>query len=247
MGLLMAYRGWDFATAAREVDKIVGNVQAEPVSPKSDPTKRIMMVANRLKPVTGEVRQYLANRSLKPCRNLRSATLDYFEDRQRLGEYTCMVCPIQNKAGDVISYHLTYLQEGRKADVSSPRKMLPPSEPMAGAAIRLTDVYACIGIAEGVETALAVMEIYKLPCWAAASAHMLETFQPPEGVSHVMIYSDHDANFTGQKAAYTLANRLAIAGYTVGVFLPEIIGDYADVLKPKHVSPVIDERAGESA
>jgi putative DNA primase/helicase len=241
--LLMDFKGWDFKTAAAEVDRIIGNVEAVQGKPKTDPMNRINMVTSRLRECSDEVRRYLTGRNLKACRGVKSAVLDYYEEDRNLGEFECMVCPIQNVKGELISYHLTHIKDGLKASVNSPKKMLPPSEKMAGSAIRLTAVYPRIGIAEGIETALAVMELYKMPCWAAASAHMLETFLPPEGVESVFIFSDNDSNFTGQKAAYTLANRLAIAGMTVGVFIPNEIGDYADALKPKSVEPYIQEKA----
>jgi putative DNA primase/helicase len=180
---------------------------------------------------------------LKGCKGIQSAPVDYYDEGRRLDAYECMVCPVTNPSGDVISYHVTYLQDGKKAPVTNPKKMLPPTENLAGAAIRLTAIYPTIGIAEGIETALAVMEIYKMPCWAASNATMMQSFIPPEGVTGVMIYADNDSNFTGQKAAYTLANRLSLAGYMVGVFVPTQTGDFADVLKPNSVSPVIPEAA----
>ena len=238
--LLMAVKGWDFKTAAAEVDRIVGNVEQKEIRDRPDPLPRINRTTRALRPISDDVREYLSNRNLKPCKGLHSAEIDYFEDGKRAGAYECMVCPIQGREGELISYHITYLDNGRKANVSSPKKMLPPTENMAGAAIRLTAIYPTIGIAEGIETALAVMEIYKIPCWAAANATMMQSFNPPEGVQDVMVYADNDANFTGQRAAYTLANRLAIAGYTVGVFVPEKVGDFADVIKPRYVEPMAE-------
>ena len=239
----MEIKGWDFKTAAFEIDKIINNVEEVQSKPQHDPLPRIIKTTGLLRPVSDAVRAYLAGRNLKPCRGIHSALIDYYEGGKRLGSYESMVCPIINVSGELISYHITYLEEGKKACVASPKKMLPGTEKMTGAAIRLTGIYETIGIAEGIETALAVMEIYKHPCWAAVSATMMESFQPPEGVKAVYIYADNDMNFTGQKAAYILANRLSLAGYTVGVFFPREIGDFADLLKPKHVQPHIESEA----
>ncbi|MES2625927.1 MAG: primase-helicase zinc-binding domain-containing protein [Pseudomonadota bacterium] len=229
--LLMDFKGWDFKTAAAEIDKIVGNVQVSAAIRASDPARRIKLITDRLQGCSEHVRQYLIGRNLKPCKGIKSARVEYYDDGVLQGDYDCMVLPIQNRAGAVISYHITYLQNAQKASVRSPKKMLPPSESMQGAAIRLTDIYPVIGLAEGIETALAVMETYKIPCWAASCANMMETFQPPEGVTSVLIYADNDLNFTGQKAAYVLANRLAIQGLTTGVFIPNEVGDFADTMK----------------
>jgi len=56
----------------------------------------------------------------------------------------------------------------------------------------------------------------------------MESFEPPEGVKTVTIYGDNDANYTGQKSAYILANKLALKGVKVNVIIPEGVGDWAD-------------------
>ena len=52
-----------------------------------------------------------------------------------------------------------------------------------------------------------------------------------EGVKEVVIFSDNDANFRGQSAAYKLANRLVEReGILATVEIPKEIGDYADLV-----------------
>jgi putative DNA primase/helicase len=71
---------------------------------------------------------------------------------------------------------------------------------------------------------------------------MLERFTPPEGVKEVIIFSDNDANFRGQAAAYKLANRLMEReGIIATVEVPKEIGDYAD-LDPQTLKPVESAR-----
>jgi putative DNA primase/helicase len=57
-------------------------------------------------------------------------------------------------------------------------------------------------------------------------------WRPPKEARHVVIFSDSDANFTGQKAAYELAARLATDGLEVQVIVPPGVGkvDFNDVL-----------------
>ena len=59
----------------------------------------------------------------------------------------------------------------------------------------------------------------------------MESFIPPGEVKRLVIFSDNDASFTGQAAAYKLANRLAVAGMEVEVRMPSEVGkDWADVV-----------------
>ena len=47
---------------------------------------------------------------------------------------------------------------------------------------------------------------------------------------HKTVMGDNDSNFAGQKAAYSLANRLILNNYVVEVNIPEIVGDWNDEL-----------------
>ena len=51
----------------------------------------------------------------------------------------------------------------------------------------------------------------------------------------VVVFSDNDANFTGQAAAFELARRLSLSGLTVEVKVPDTVGeDWLDVLNSKN-------------
>ena len=58
----------------------------------------------------------------------------------------------------------------------------------------------------------------------------MEKFEPPKNITEITIYDDNDLNYTGQKAAFILANRLMInRNIKVCVKIPEITGeDFAD-------------------
>jgi len=110
---------------------------------------------------------------------------------------------------------------------------------MMGGAIRLFPAEkGKIAIAEGIETAIAVVESAHIPCWAACSAGMMAGFIPPKGITDVIIFSDNDRNFTGQKAAYTLANRLILHNkISVSVYVPSRPGtDLLDEFVAEKVS-----------
>lgn len=150
-------------------------------------------------------------------------------------EIDAMVAPVQNPDGKAVSIHRTYLTpDGQKADLNKVKMLTPVSEKIVGGAIRLhKPKNGFLGIAEGIETALSCLQLYNVPTWAAVSSTILESFTPPKDVRTVSIYADNDANFAGQKAAYRLAERLHKDGYLVEVIVPDIVGDFNDVLNHK--------------
>ena len=49
------------------------------------------------------------------------------------------------------------------------------------------------------------------------------------GLRHLIVFGDNDENFTGQTAAYSLANRLSLKGIKTEVRIPAKVGtDWAD-------------------
>ena len=74
-----------------------------------------------------------------------------------------------------------------------------------------------MGVCEGIETAIAIHELYGVIVWPCLSAQLLQDREPPDFVHTVRIYADNDWNYTGQKAAYTLANKLSLKPYELKV------------------------------
>jgi len=129
--------------------------------------------------------------------------------------------------------HRTYLnRNGGKADVANVRMALGTLE--GGGAVRLQPHGKVLGVAEGIETALSASILHPgVPCWAALNANRLEVWEPPEGVTDVLIFADNDSNGVGQRAAFILNERLNRT-ITSQVVLPPVIGtDWADVLREK--------------
>lgn len=236
MDLVMKFTGLDFRQAAKEIDSIVGNVQLEAAKDKPDASKRIRHILENCRQISSgdPVHRYLIGRGLPVSRALLfHPSLAYYEDGNLVDRFPAMVARIQNSQGELAMLHLTHLDgNGGKANVPSVKKYTGSMGSTLGAHIRLTQIYPKIGIAEGIETALAVMKIHNIPCWAAGSANFMETFKAPEGVSEVVVFSDNDENFRGQSASYTLANRLrSIQGVISDVLVPTYRGDFADALE----------------
>lgn len=212
--LLIKYHGWDFKTAAQEIEKIIGVTDFKPVQVKKDPLPRLKKIAAEAKKLTGNdpVTKYLNARGLKtiPQELNYHEGLDYFEDGKRIGKFKAMLAVVKDVEGNNLTYHVTHLDGDKKANVEAAKKILPPIKPITGGAIRLFGEGEHICVAEGIETAIAAHEITGLPSWAVISVVGMESFQPPEFVKQVTIIADNDKKFSGQKAAYTLANKLEI-------------------------------------
>lgn len=120
---------------------------------------------------------------------------------------------------------------------------MPAVGTIKGGAARLHEPINVLGIAEGIETALACRELFGVPTWAAISAGGMEAFVVPEGVERLIIYADHDANMVGQSAAYALAKRCSLAGMPVEVEIPPERGtDWLDRLASLATTTVAEGR-----
>lgn len=232
---LMRLNGWDFATTAKKVDEVVGNVQPEPAKPKMDERKRAELL-NRLwsssrKLSRGDpVFTYLSRRGVLP--KAAPAALRYCESCPAPDgiKRPAMLAMVQRADGQAANIHRTFLGPNGKADMMDPRAMMPGPLP-DGCAVRLNHMHGDrLGIAEGIETALAASLRFNVPVWSAINATMLAKWTPPEGVREVVIFGDNDPKFGGQAAAYTLAARLAGRHHIgVEVLIPDAVGtDWAD-------------------
>jgi putative DNA primase/helicase len=140
-----------------------------------------------------------------------------------------MVARVTDVAGNSVQLYRTYLADpDQKALVDAPRRMMPGPVP-PGSAIRLAEVRdGRLGIAEGIETALSAGVLYSVPVWAAIGTAGLCGWVPPDGVTRVTVFADHDSNYAGHAAAYALAHKLKIKGIEVEVMVPPA-GDWNDV------------------
>src|SRR3546814_5959549 len=75
----------------------------------------------------------------------------------------------------------------QKADISSPRRMMPGGFPI-GSYVELSPPAEEMGVAEGIETALAVTRDFGIPCWSTISADGLKAFTPPAIVKRLRIF-----------------------------------------------------------
>jgi len=231
--LLMGYYGWSFAEAAEKVEGVVGTCSEAPKKTNVDPAVRLRKIAANAKRLNGNdpASTYLKARKLIAPSVLRYSEAEpYYEDGRAVGSYPAMLGLVSSPIGKPVTWHVTYLKDGKKAPVSSPKKVMKAVEKVSGAAIRLYPLASHIGIAEGIETAIAAHHFTGLPVWSVISAGGMESFIPPSVVKAITIFGDNDLNYTGQKAAYVLAHRLATRlSLMVRVEIPAASGeDWAD-------------------
>lgn len=121
-----------------------------------------------------------------------------------------MIAIVRNSTGKAVTMHRTYLSEsGKRAGIDISKKLMVGLQKLNGCAIRLFKHDKTLGIAEGIETAISAYMISGVPTWSAISANIMESFEPPEEIENIIIFSDNDTNFKGQASAYKLANRLS--------------------------------------
>jgi putative DNA primase/helicase len=237
---VMKLLGLDFKDAATAIEGVIGSAPIGKKKKEQTSQEREAALA-RLWDSAGRITRgdpvdrYLRGRAVGldfyPHTLRFAPSAAYRDETGRRGNHPAMLAALIDAGGTAVNIHRTYLTaDGRKADVDEVRKMMPGDFP-AGAAIRLAPHGSTLGIAEGIETALAATVLFGVPCWSAVNSTGLEKWQAPAGVTEVVIYGDNDPKFGGQAAAYALAHRLACAGLITSVQIPPMVGeDWNDVL-----------------
>jgi putative DNA primase/helicase len=209
----------------------VGATRAANPPTRLDDPERVKRVTERLRRTWEEsielrhtsaypVRKYLETRGLatvlgKPPQFLRAHRgLPYFDNGREVAIFPAMVALLMNPQGDGVTVHATYLRgDGSgKAPVSSPKKILgvPTRGATKGGAIRLyapTD--GVLGVAEGIENALSLHILLRIPTWSTFCADNLATVRLPGRLRELQIGVDIDESGKGLQVAKALAARIA--------------------------------------
>jgi hypothetical protein len=126
-----------------------------------------------------------------------------------------------------IAIHRTYLaRDGASKAPVDPQKMM--LGPCRGGVVRLGPIGNRLMIAEGIETALSVMQAIGHPVWAALSTSGLRGLDLPSDVRQVIVLADGDG--PGEAAARESAWRWKREGRGVRIARPPQGMDFNDML-----------------
>jgi putative DNA primase/helicase len=238
--------GKGFKEAAVMVEKIVDDLEPDDRRNKRNAADALRDLKKIQKAITlgkrdgSRVLNYLRGRGIylpklpasmyEGCINYGLHAVNEFNDQ------VAMVSKFVDVDGKPVTLHITYLDENdRKAGHKRSRVIMTPAAAMAGGAVRLSPMgeEGVLGVAEGIENALAASILHKVPVWACLNAAMLEVFKPPKGCKKLVVFADNDSNFTGQAAAFALAKRASLVERIEShVLVPDAVGmDYNDVLR----------------
>ena len=171
---------------------------------------------------------YLRARAIHRCRfpALRFHPSLLHRDEGGVRRLPALVAAVTADAGEhpghstIAGIHRTWLDPSRpaKANLPRPRKALGR---VHGLAVRFGDPASdTLLVGEGIETVLSIVTAMPGTVAAAAlSAGSLGAFEPPPGVTRLVVARDNDPE--GERAAERLARRCARAGVAAPIAVPE--------------------------
>ena len=246
MDLAMKFTGLEFRDLAPQIDTLLGNktLKTDRAKPELTEEQRRSQLRAAWK-LSGKIeRGSLADIYFDSRGIAKNAYPDALRFAPKLedglgGVRPCILAVISDIEGNPVSLHRTFLRgDGKaKAEMKKPRLLMPGSLP-DGACVRLSEwVSGPLGVAEGLESAMAASALYDIPVWSTISSSILKNWLPPEGAEDIIIFGDNDPKYGGQSAAYALAHKLAVKTnedrtpkHDVRVMLPEIAAtDFNDV------------------
>lgn len=237
----------NYGEVCKMIETLLGSGPIEPVKmDRSGDAEKVRKIWEDCRDLERDdpVCRYLIGRGIDTASNVLKYHVGIFDGGSGK-TYHSMVAPITGPTGEMLGIHITHLENPAadkwiKAGIEAPKKQRKIADTISGGAIRLFDPDPDdgVGIAEGIETALAVRKMWNVPCWSVMNATGIEKFRVPNPQPRrITIYADNDKNFVGMKAAYNLANRLAIKDEYWAVFVehPMIIGDFLDLLNATYM------------
>lgn len=235
--LYMFITGLNFNAAVKKIAKDYGALEAR----KQEERKNNRDLLNKLwmgaTSETGAIVSYLNARGISSVPDgvfghvLRFHPHTPWTSGGVAGYAPAMLARIFNSDGTSATIHRTFLT----TDVPVRKMLMPHDGKLSGCYIPLgLPVDNSLGVAEGIETALAASVLCGKAVWATYCAEQMARFVEPKDVDILSIFGDNDASFVGQAAAYRLAVQVVKRGKIAEVLIPRIDGDdWNDVLLKK--------------
>lgn len=249
IGFLMRHRRMSFSEAMQFLTgRSAVDFRRPPVSPVEDAERSAAEEKKRLAKIEKArkiwhesqialgtlVEKYLQSRgiTLPPPVTLRFHPSLYHAPSNR--EYPAMIAAVQNAQNEVKGIHRTFIKPdgSGKAPVESAKMMLGDCY---GGHVRFARAGDVLAVAEGIETALSVIQVRPdLPVWASMTLGNLGA-PIPETVKRLIILADADNKdqAAAEKSMRLSASKLAIKGRDVRWCFPPAGMDFNDLLLKK--------------
>lgn len=215
--LLTEFTGKEFKLLASEVDQLIGHqytpdrLNAHSVRQTfANQRVRVSRKYSTLVPLKGTgADRYLKARGIN---SLPTDSIRYCDSQPTDGKILQSIFALAtDDRGELCYLHRTLLDGDKKADTgTTAKKMMKLQEDSylehaKSVAIRMFPTSSTLGIAEGIETALACHQITKCNTWATLNTTFMKKFRVPAGVRNLIIFADADANAAGHAAAFECA------------------------------------------
>lgn len=205
-----------------------------PKAPKDDSARKLLYAAKIWYSSSSAqgtlVEVYLKSRNIKmpPPEDMRfNPSLYHFLSKESL---PAMISAVRHGvSGNLMGIHRTWLKRdgSGKAKVTRNKMMLGP---VGGGAVQLSAAASKMIIAEGIETALSVMQVTGISTWAALSTSGIKGLVLPPVVQKITIACDNDSNNAGRDAAEYAADKWTKEGREVCLAIPPLNQDFNDLL-----------------
>ncbi|AUX69558.1 virulence protein [Porphyrobacter sp. HT-58-2] len=173
-----------------------GSVEFQPkkILPFSPNARRLWQSATA---ITGSpAERYLTERGVMSASNqLRYLDRTPLGPRSAVQFLPAMLAAVTTDSG-IIAIHRTFLESvpARLARFDRPKRALGS---LGCGAVRLAPpVQGCLGLAEGIESALSATQLFGIPCWATLGNERFGLVAIPESVRELYLFIDNDAGGT---------------------------------------------------
>ncbi len=198
--------------------------RCEPVE-HIEPDLKALALWRSAEPIIGtKAHHYLRARGLtiEPPPSLRFVPALAYMPRIML---PAMIAGLQAPDRRVIAVQVTFLDPrgDRKVQGATPRRTIGK---MFDGAVRLAAAGEVLGLAEGIETALAAIQLTGVPCWACLGSQRMARVAIPDTVRELHLFGDNDdpGRVAVEQTTKTHAHRRVVVR-----FPPDGFNDYAAV------------------